>query len=149
MRPMMRSVMGVGAGFILASAIMMALESVNGRFLYPELGKLAEGVKDRDALKSILSRAPTGAFFVVILGWVLGSIAGGCMAALIGKRAPVGHALVLGGILALAGIATNLMIPPPLWLWIVGLMVFLPATFAGARLAQRLTTREENNAMGS
>jgi hypothetical protein len=31
----------------------------------------------------------------------------------------------------------NLMLPPPLWFWIAGLAVFMPATIAGARLAPR------------
>lgn len=137
MRLVVRSVLAVAAGFVVASAVMMAVEAVNGRYLYPELGKLAEGVKDREVLRSIITGAPAGALIVVILGWVLGSLAGGCVAAWIGRRAPVAHALVLGGLLTLAGIANNLMIPPPLWFWVAGLIVFLPTTYAGARLAPR------------
>jgi len=57
----------------------------------------------------------------------------------IGRRAPIGHALVLGGFLTLAGIANNLMVPPPLWFWIAGLVVLIPAAYAGARLAPRHT----------
>jgi hypothetical protein len=136
---MFRSILAVVAGFVMASAVMMAVETVNGRYLYPELGKQAEGITDREVLRSILAGAPVGAFLVVILGWVLGSLAGGCMAAWIGRRAPVGHALVLGGLLTLGGIANNLMVPPPLWFWIAGLVVLIPAAYAGARLAPRPT----------
>jgi hypothetical protein len=137
MRLIIRSILAVVAGFVVASAVMMAVEAVNGRYLYPELGKLAEGVTDREVLRSIFAGAPAGAFLVVILGWVLGSLAGGCVAAWIGRRAPVGHALVLGGLLTLGGIANNLMIPPPLWFWVAGLVVLIPAAYAGARLAPR------------
>jgi len=73
----------------------------------------------------------------VLFGWALGSLVGGFAAAWIGKRSPVGHALVLGGLLTLAGIANNLMLPPPLWFWVAGLAVFFPAAYAGARLAPR------------
>ena len=130
-----RSILAVIAGFVAASAVMMALETVNGRFLYPELGKLAEGMTDREAIRALLANAPVGAFLVVLLGWVLGSLVGGFLAAWIGWNAPVPHALILGGLLTLAGFANNLMVPPPVWFWITSLVVFLPAAYAGARLA--------------
>ena len=132
-----RSVLAVIAGFVAASAVMMVIETANGRILYPELGKLAEGVTDREAIRALLASAPLGALLVVLLGWVLGSLAGGFLAAWIGRNAPVAHALVLGGLLTLAGIANNLMLPPPGWFWIPTLLVFLPAAYAGARLAPR------------
>ncbi len=135
MRPAFRSIIAVVAGFVVASVVMMAVETVNGRYLYPELGKLAEGVTDREVIRSILGGTPVGAFLVVILGWVLGSLAGGCVSAWIARRTPAGHALVLGGLLTLGGIANNLMVPPPLWFWIAGIVVLMPAAYAGARLA--------------
>lgn len=74
---------------------------------------------------------------MVLFGWALGSVVGGFLAAWIGWNAPVAHALVLGGLLTLAGIANNLMLPPPVWFWISGIVVLLPAAYAGARLAPR------------
>jgi hypothetical protein len=135
MRKVLRSILAVVAGFVAASVIMMAFESFNGRVLYPELGKLAEGVTDREAIRSLLVNAPVGAFLAVMAGWVAGGFAGGWIAAWIGRQSPVGHALVLGLLLVFAGIANNLMIPPPLWFWIAGLAPLLPAAYAGARLA--------------
>ena len=67
-----RSIVAVIAGFVAASAVMMLTETVNGRVLYPELGKLAEGTADKDAIGALLASAPIGAFLVVLLGWVLG-----------------------------------------------------------------------------
>ncbi len=130
-----RSILAVIAGFVAASAVMMVVETVNGRVMYPELGKLAEGMTDREEIRVLLSNAPVGAFLVVLLGWVLGSLVGGFLATWIGRNAPVTHALVLGVLLTLAGIANNFMLPPPGWFWIPSLVVFLPAAYAGARLA--------------
>jgi len=45
--------------------------------------------------------------------------------------------LILGGLLTLAGIANNLMLPPPAWFWIPTVLVFLPAAYAGATLAPK------------
>ncbi len=130
-----RNILAVIAGFVAASAVMMLIEAINGRVLYPELGRLAEGMTDREAIRALMANAPVGAFLVILLGWALGSLVGGFLAAWIGWNAPVAHALVLGGLLTLAGIANNLMLPPPVWFWIASLVVLLPAACAGARLA--------------
>jgi hypothetical protein len=134
MRPVLRSVLAVVLGFVAASAVMMAVETFNGRHLYPELGRAAEGMTDREAIKSLLASAPVGAFLVVLFGWTLGSLVGGFVAAWIAGRAVTGHALVLGALLTLAGVANNLMVPPPAWFWMASLVVLIPAAYAGSRL---------------
>jgi hypothetical protein len=135
MKALLRSIGAVVVGFVVASIVMMVVETINGRFLHPELGKMAQGMTDREALRSLLAGAPASAFLVVIFGWALGSLCGGLVAAWIGKRSRIGHALILGVTLTIAGIVNNLMIPPPLWVWIAGLVVLIPAACAGARLA--------------
>jgi hypothetical protein len=116
---------------------MMAVEAANGRLLYPELGKRAEGVTDLQEIKASMASAPVGALVVVLVGWVLGSVAGGFLATLISRKPGSGHALVLGAFLTLAGVANNLMLPPPAWFWIATFAVILPATYVGARLVPR------------
>jgi hypothetical protein len=133
----LRSAGAIVAGFIVASIVMMIFESLNGRVLYPELAKAAQGVTDREVLRSLLASAPSGAFLVVIAGWLVGSVAGGWLAALTAGRSGQLHGLLLGLLLTLAGIANNLMLPPPLWFWIVSLIVLLPSACFGARLAAR------------
>jgi hypothetical protein len=137
MGTVLRSILAVVAGFVVASVVMMAVETVNGRVLHPQLGRIAEGMTDREAIRSLLASAPIGAFLVVMAGWAIGSLAGGWLAARVARRAPVGHALVLGALLTLGGIANNLMVPPPLWFWITSLLVLLPAAYAGGRLGSR------------
>lgn len=140
MRSVFRSILAVVVAFVAASVVMMAVEWVNGHYLNPELGKAAEGITDREALRALLAGAPAAALLVVVFGWALGSLAGGFVAAWIAGRTPAGHAMMLGGLLVLAGVANNLMIPPPLWFWIAGLVVLLPAAYAGAHLAPRRGT---------
>jgi hypothetical protein len=135
MKGALRSVLAVAAGFVAASIVMMIVESINGKVLYPELGRAAQGMTDRNAIRELLASAPAGAFLVVLCGWVLGSLAGGAVAGWIGRTAPARHALVLGGLLTLAGVGNNLMLPPPVWFWVVSIPVFVPAAWAGVRLA--------------
>ena len=135
MRSVLRSIGAVVAGFIVASIVMMIIESINGRVLYPELGEAAQGMTDREKIRALVAGAPVGALVVVIIGWVLGGIAGGWSTARLSARATLRHALILGALLTLAGVANNLMIPPPLWFWIASLVVLIPAARFGARLA--------------
>ena len=134
MRSALRSIAAVVAGFIAASIVMMIVETLNGRVFYPELAKAAEGVRDREKLRALFATAPLGALLVVIVGWILGSVAGGWVTAWLAPKAKMSHGLVLGLLLTLAGIANNLMLPPPLWFWIASLVVFIPAVYLGARL---------------
>jgi hypothetical protein len=65
---------------------MMIIETIDGKVICPEFGRAGEGITDREAVRALLATAPLGAFLVVIAGWVLGSIAGGWLAARIAGR---------------------------------------------------------------
>ena len=143
MRSALRSIAAVVVGFIAASIVMMIVEAINGHVLYPELGKAAQGMTDREAIRTLMAKAPVGAFVVVMVGWILGALVGGWTAARLAGRAKIGHGLVLGALLTLAGVANNLMLPPPLWFWIASLAVLLPAAYLGARLAPVRKERSE------
>ena len=134
MKTIARSVLAVIVGFVAASAVMTLNEWINGHVFYPDLGRAAEGVTDKEVIRALMATAPVGALLVVIFGWALGSFVGGFLTAWIGRNAPIAHALILGGLLTLAGVANNLMIPPPAWFWVFSLLVFLPAVYVGARL---------------
>jgi hypothetical protein len=136
MRSVLRSIAAVVAGFIAASIVMMIIETINGRVLYPELAKAAEGVTDRETIRALFATAPLGSLLVVIGGWVLGGVIGGWTTARLASRAKTGHGLVLGALLTIAGVANNLMLPPPLWFWIASLGVLMPAAYLGTRLAR-------------
>jgi hypothetical protein len=131
-----RGILAVVVGFIVASAVMMCVEFANGQLIYPALGRAAEGLTDRDAVRQVMAAAPVGAFLVVMAGWILGSLAGGFVAAKITTVAPMRHAIITGALLTLGGVANNLMLPPPAWFWI-GVGVFLPSAWFGGKAASR------------
>jgi hypothetical protein len=135
---MLRALKSTGcvvAGFIAACAVMMFVEFINGRVLYPGLAKQAEGVTDRETIRAIFAAAPTGALLVVVFGWALGGLVGGWVAARLAGRSGVTHGVVVGAVLLLFGVANNLMLPPPLWFWCASLVVLVPAAYIGASLA--------------
>jgi hypothetical protein len=132
----LRGIVSVVAGFIVASLVMLVVEYTNGHVIYPELGKAAEGVTDREVVRQLMATAPTGALLVVLVGWILGSLAGGWVAARTSLSGAMRHAIIVGVLLTAAGIFNNLAIPPPAWFWI-GIGVFLPSAWYGGRMAAR------------
>lgn len=137
MKSVLRSVLGMLLAFVVASAIMMVVEAANGKVFYPELAKAAQGVTDREVVRQVFANAPIGALLVVLVGWALGTFAGGWLVARIASRAPGGHAIVFGGIIALAGVANNLALPPPVWFWVAGLVVPIGVGVLVARMVGR------------
>jgi hypothetical protein len=131
MKAGLRNIGGVIAGFILASIIMTIVESINGRVLYPGLAKAAEGVTDREVIRTIFASAPIGSLLVVIFGWGLGGFIGGWVTTRIAGRSIKVPGYVLCALLTAAGIANNMMLPPPLWFWVASLVVVAGATVAG------------------
>lgn len=131
----LRGILAVVVGVVVASVVMMCVEFANGHYIYPELGRAAQGLADREAIRALMASAPVGAFLVVLVGWLLGSVAGGYVAAKITAVAPIRHALIVGVLLTLFGVVNNLMLPPPLWFWIAGLVVCLPSAYFGGKVA--------------
>ncbi len=131
MRAVLRSIAAVVVGFVMASVVMVIVESINGHWLYPELARSAVGMTDPEQLRALLAAAPVPALLVVVGGWTLGALAGGWTAARLAGRANGGHALAVGILLVAAGVMNNLMLPPPVWFWIASLAVLLPAAWLG------------------
>jgi pimeloyl-ACP methyl ester carboxylesterase len=144
------------AGIVVAAVVMMVVEFANGRVFYPgfaeqavakdrEAARAAEGADAlrlrREAMREVMANAPTGALLVVVIGWALGSFAGGFAAALISRRPPLARGLVLGSMLMLLGVLNNLMLPPPVWFWLLTFIAFVPAALAGSKVASAAMAR--------
>ncbi|HKI33827.1 MAG TPA: hypothetical protein VKA46_18385 [Gemmataceae bacterium] len=132
---MVRSIIAVLLGIILAFVVLFALEGI-GMLVYP----LPEGVSpnDTEALKKLLPNMPVGAFLLVLLGNAVGSLAGGFLGAWMARRAQATHALIVGTVLMLMGVANLLILPGhPAWFWAASLLVYLPPAYLGARMALR------------
>jgi hypothetical protein len=123
-------ILGVVLGFILIAAIEIA-----GQVIYPF--PTDTDPTDMEAVKTAFASAPPLVLVPVFLGWAVGTFAGAALAALLAGRAPVAHGLIIGVLFLLAGIANMLMLPHPLWFWVVGLAVFLPAGYLGGKCASR------------
>ena len=129
MSPPLRRVLAVLAGVGVGVGIIFAVEAINS-WLYVPPGL---DLNDLDAMRAYMRELPAAALLIVLLGWGLGALAGGWVAARVGRGfAP---ARWVGIILLGVALFNLLSLPHPLWFWIVGILVFVPAAELGARLA--------------
>ena len=47
------------------------------------------------------------------------------------------HSIIVGALLMVSGIANMIMLPHPLWMWIFGLMIFIPFAYLGNRFLNK------------
>jgi hypothetical protein len=126
---MLRRVLATIAGIVAGGIVIMLVEMLSHRIYPPPPGI---DVNNPEALKALMASAPPGALAAVVIAWALGSFAGGWTAAAIGKH--LIPALIVGAVLMIGGVANMMMIPHPIWMWVAGLIVFLPGAFLGGKL---------------
>jgi hypothetical protein len=127
----MRSVLAVVAGVVVAGLITFLAQAV-GRQIYPP----PPGMNPMDpaSIRAHLSQMPTGAFAAVLVSWALGTLGGGWTAAKISRR--LVPAIVVGVIQLVFGVINMVMIPSPVWFYIVGCLLFVPSAYLGGKLAR-------------
>jgi glycerol uptake facilitator-like aquaporin len=126
-----RRVLAVLAGVGVAIGIVFAVEAINAK-LYP----MPPGTDfwDSEGMRAVMTRLPRAALLLVLLGWGLGTVAGAWIAARVSGRRQ-GPAWTVGVVLLAAAVFNLLELPHPLWFWVVGVALFLPAAWLGGRLA--------------
>ena len=135
---MLRKILAVLAGIVAGSVIIFLTEML-GHTVYP----LPEGIdiKNPESIKDYIETAPVGAFLMVILGWVFGSLTAGFVATIIAPDDYARYGMICGVILLAMGIANMAMIPHPAWMWVLGILVFLPFAWLGYKLGLRARKR--------
>lgn len=131
MNPILRRLLAVVAG-VLAGIVAIAMAEFVGHLIFPP----PEGmdISDPASIAAAMEQISIGALVAVLVAWGIGSMVGGFVAARIdGKTGP--GALMVGAVLLLAAIINMLMIPHPVWFWVLGVALFLPLAKLGARQA--------------
>ena len=134
----MRNLYAILAGFILGALVVATIEWT-GHALFP----IPEDIDpfNMDSLRANLHRIPFGSKLFVIIAWGLGSWSGAITATLITAsgvnwiKTSRRNSLIVGGILMLGGLVTLAGMPHPAWMWVSGLLIFLPSSWSGWRIA--------------
>ena len=128
---MLRVLLGVVAGIIAGSLCIWGVETLN-HILHP----YPAGMKanDMEAFKSYIENLPFLGKFMVIVGYAVGALVSGFISTKIAKNGKPTAAVVCGLIFLSFTIYNMMVLPTPLWFWILGIFVWT-LVLAGYRLA--------------
>jgi hypothetical protein len=135
------SVIPVWVGMVVAGLAITVIEFLGSKVYPPPLGMNPE---DPASVRAAMALMPPGALLFVLLGWIVGTFAGAWVTARMAYRSPITHGLVLGALFLAGGIVNMLLLPHPVWFWILGVMVFLPAAYLGARLGASAVPKDRS-----
>ncbi len=130
-----RRIGAVVAGLFGSVVLIMAVQAV-GTWLYPP--PPGTDLTDPEAVAALMAQMPLGALLMVELSYVVGSLGGGVIARLVSADRATVQALVVGGLLTLAGFANLAAIPHPLWFAVLSTATYVPCAMLGAVAAARL-----------
>jgi len=125
---MLRTILGILAGVVLAFVVMMALEMISFVAFPPPAGL---DPADPEDVERMMAAAPFAAKVWLVFGWFASAVAGGWLARRLSRTGWAGW--VIAGLIVVGGIANMMRIPHPLWLQI--------AAVAAPVLAGWLVTR--------
>lgn len=128
---MLRIILGVIAGIIAGSVCIWAVETLNHN-LYPfPVGMKAN---DMDSFKLYVETLPFLGKFLVIVGYALGALVSGFVSTKIAKNGKSTAAIICGLIFLSFTIYNMIVLPTPIWFWILGILVWI-LVLAGYKLA--------------
>lgn len=131
---MLRNILAVVAGVLVAGLLVAAVETVSNSF-FPPAVDLSDG--DMDALRAHVGSLPVTAFLMILFGWSLGAFTGGWLTERIAKTGKPTLSLVFAGVFLIL-IALNLFsIPHPIWMMVIGLLLPPAMAYAGWKIAAR------------
>ncbi|RNA62066.1 hypothetical protein D1631_09035 [Chryseobacterium nematophagum] len=117
---MIRKILAVVGGIMAASVCIWMMESI-GHALYP-LSK--DTANDVDAFKKYVETLPFMALLLVILGYALGAFVAGFISTKIAKDGKNVYAIICGIFFLLATIYNMVVLPTPIWFWMLGVAVW-------------------------
>ena len=132
MPPFLRSLIAVIAGAVSAFGIIALVELVSSR-LYPMPAGLDPG--NPEAMSNYIATLPIGAFLMLLLGYSLGGLGGGFVAAKLAPKARFTHAGVIAILLIAASVLNLMSFSHPVWFWVANIAVVLVFPRIGARFA--------------
>lgn len=131
---MIRNVGATLLGLVVQVIVVATLEATSHALWPPPPGI---DPTNPEFIAAIMDQIPLPAKVAVLVGWALGALVGGAVAARVGTGRGLRRALVVGGFQLLGVGASLAMIPHPLWMAALGLATPLPMAWLGARVVGR------------
>lgn len=132
MNPVVRSILAVIGGMLVAFVVIAVIEAIGMR-LYPPPPGLDP--TDRESLKMLVASMPLAAKLCMLVAYAMGSVAGGWVAARFAPHARMMHAMIVAALLFGAGLMNLMTIPHPAWFWVASSAIYWLGAWSGAQAA--------------
>ena len=129
---MIRNILAVLVGIAVGGLTVGGVEMLGHRLFPPPEGL---DPSNPESITAAIEQMPWVALLFVPLAWFVGTLVGTALAANLASSHRIRCAYVVGGLMLLGGVTTLLRIPHPYWLTLLGVFVFFPSTWIGARLS--------------
>jgi hypothetical protein len=135
----LRNLLAIVAGFVVGSAVNMAIVVAGPTLIPPPPGV---DLSSAEGLARAMPLLEPRHFLAPWLAHALGTLAGALVARLLSCRAATWPAYAVGVLFLLGGVAAAAMIPAPAWFIALDLLLaYLPMAWLGARIAGRIRLR--------
>jgi putative effector of murein hydrolase LrgA (UPF0299 family) len=124
----LRRIGAVIVGVIVAFLIVAGVEGIAHKIYPPPPGT---NMQDMNQVKAFVATLPLSVLLIVLAGWLLATFVATWLAARIAGTPIPGY--VVGALLLCAGIANAFIIPQPVWFSIASIVIYIAATWVGAR----------------
>jgi hypothetical protein len=128
----LRRVGAVIAGMIIAFLLVAGAEGI-AHMIYPPPPGMNN--QNMNQVKAYIATLPLSAMLVVLTGWLIATFVATWLAARIAGTPVPGY--IVGALLLCAGIANAFLIPQPVWFSIASIVIYIGATWVGARAGAR------------
>lgn len=127
-----RHIGAVIVGLIVAFLLVAGAEGIVHRIYPPPPGT---NMQDMNQVKSYIASMPLTPMLIVLAGWLIATFVATWLAAKIAGNPIPGY--IVGALLLCAGIANAFIIPQPVWFSIASILIYIGATWVGARAGAR------------
>jgi len=128
----LRRIGAVIIGMIVAFLLVAGAEGIGHKIYPPPPGT---NMQDMAQVKAFVATLPLSVLLIVLTGWLIATFVATWLAARIAGTPITGY--IVGALLLCAGIANAFIIPQPVWFSIASIVIYIAATWAGARAGAR------------
>jgi hypothetical protein len=129
---MFKRIFSVFVGLVTGIIIVM-IGDASIHILFPN----PEGINlnHKEAIESFMKSVPTSILIIMLSFWILSSFLGGYVAGKINKTEWKISAIITGSALMIVAILNMLTIPHPMWMVLLSVILYIPASYIGGKLA--------------
>ena len=133
----MKKILSIVAGVVVGFVIVFIGDATT-HALSPIPANL--NVADKTSIANYISSIPLYVMVIMAIFWLLSAFTGALLAARINRSEWKNTALITGSFLMAASVLNLILIPHPLWMWLVVIIGYLPvALLAGYLIKPKLT----------